>query len=51
METQTIIWFDLSDSQKSELLKRARTYLREQKKKQELRLSFLTKFGINSQEK
>jgi len=31
METQKIIWFDLSDSQKAEVLKRARTYMIEQK--------------------
>lgn len=31
MEIQKIVWLDLSDSQKAEVLKRARTYLKEQK--------------------
>lgn len=30
METQTINWLDLSDSQKAKVLERARTYLQQQ---------------------
>ena len=46
MEPKKIVWVDLSDSQKAELLQRARTYLQEQKHKQKIRLAFLRKFGI-----
>jgi hypothetical protein len=53
METQKIIWLDLSDSQKAEVLKRARSYLQEQKVEAKITkygIAVLTKYGIVSKE-
>ncbi|MGD0996681.1 MAG: hypothetical protein ABR909_14315 [Candidatus Bathyarchaeia archaeon] len=42
METQTINWLNLSDSQKAKVLEQARTYLQQQIAEAKLRKSIIT---------